>query len=113
MIVEGQVRGAIAQGVGSALLEHLVYDDSGQLLTTTYLDYLLPTATEVPPIEVEHLETPSPVTVGGIKGMGESGLIAAPAAVLNAVIDAISPFDPTIEELPLSPDHVLRAIGKA
>jgi carbon-monoxide dehydrogenase large subunit len=112
MIVEGQVRGAIAQGIGSALLEHLVYDESGQLLTTTYLDFLLPTATEVPRLDVEHIETPSPVTVGGIKGMGESGLIASPAAVLNAIIDAVSPFDPQITELPLSPDRVLRAIGK-
>src|SRR5690606_7620841 len=79
MIVEGQVYGAVAQGIGGAIYEHLVYDDQGQLLTGTYLDYLLPTMTEVPPMTVEHLESPSPVTVRGIKGMGEGGLLASPA----------------------------------
>lgn len=112
MIVEGQVRGAIAQGIGGALYESIVYSETGQPLTTTYLDYLLPTSTEVPSIEVGHLESPSPLTVGGIKGMGESGLIAAQGAVVSAVIDALDPFDPEIEELPLSPDRVLRSIGR-
>ena len=113
-IVEGQVRGAIAQGIGGAIYEQIVYDDSGQPLSTTYLDYLLPTATEVPTIEVGHLESPSPVTVGGVKGMGESGLIAAQGAVVSAVLDAISPFEPTLDvlELPLTPDRVLRLIGR-
>ncbi len=111
MIVDGQIHGAVAQGIGGTLYEHLVYDDQGQLLTGTFMDYLLPTATEVPPIQVEHLETPSPVTVQGIKGMGEGGLMASPAAVAGAVIDALAPFNPKVEELPLSPERILRAIG--
>jgi len=112
MIVEGQVRGAVAQGVGAALLEHLVYDDEAQLITTTFSDYLLPTASDVPSISVAHIETPSPVTVGGIKGMGESGLLASPAAIVNAVLDAIGPHDPAKVELPLTPERVLRLAGR-
>lgn len=112
MIVEAQVHGAITQGLGGALLEHLIYNDDGQPLTTTYMDYLVPTATEVPPIEVFHLESPSPFSIGGIKGMGEGGQIAAPAAVANAVADALAPFGARVTSLPLSPDTVLRMIGK-
>ncbi len=114
MIVDGQVRGAIAQGIGGAIYEEMVYDETAQPLSTTYLDYLLPTSTEVPEILVGHLETPSPVTVGGIKGMGESGLIAAQGSVVNAVLDAISPFEPNVDvlELPLTPDRVLRLVGR-
>jgi carbon-monoxide dehydrogenase large subunit len=114
MIVDGQVRGAIAQGIGGAIYEDMVYDETAQPLSTTYLDYLLPTATEVPEILVGHLETPSPVTMGGIKGMGESGLIAAPGSVISAVLDAIAPFEPDLDtlELPLTPDRVLRLIGR-
>jgi carbon-monoxide dehydrogenase large subunit len=113
MIVDGQVRGAIAQGIGGAIYEEIVYDEGAQPLSTTYLDYLLPTATEVPEILVGHLESPSPVTVGGIKGMGESGLIAAQGSVVSAVLDAISPFEPSLEvlELPLTPNRILQLIG--
>jgi aerobic carbon-monoxide dehydrogenase large subunit len=107
-IVEGQVHGGIAQGVGSALLEEFVYDDAGQLQTTTLLDYLVPTATDVPSIEVHHLETPSPFTVGGIKGMGEGGAIAPGAAIAAAVEDAIRPLTPAhVDRLPLTPERVL------
>ena len=112
MIVEGQVRGAVAQGVGAALLEQLVHDDHAQLLTGTFVDYLLPLASDVPPIDVYHLETPSPVTVGGIKGMGESGLMASPAAIINAVLDAIAPYDPQQLALPLTPERILRLAGR-
>ncbi len=114
MIVDGQVRGAIAQGIGGALYENAPYDEGGQPLATTYLDYLLPTATEVPSIDVGHLESPSPVSIGGIKGMGESGLIASQGAVVSAVLDALAPFEPWDEELelPLTPDRVLRIIGR-
>jgi carbon-monoxide dehydrogenase large subunit len=112
MIVEGQVRGAVAQGVGAALLEGLVYDGDGQLLTASFMDYLLPLASDVPAIEVHHMETPSPRTVGGIKGMGESGLMASPAAIINAVLDAVSPYDPALVELPLTPERVLRLAGR-
>ena len=112
MIVEAQVHGAITQGIGGALLEHLIYDQDGQPLTTTYMDYLVPTATEVPHIDVLHLETPSPFSIGGIKGMGEGGQIAAPAAVANAVADALATFGARVTALPLTPDRVLRMIGK-
>ena len=101
-IVEGQVRGAVAQGIGGALLERLAYDEDGQPTSSTLMDYLLPSATEVPAIEVLHCVSPSPLTPGGIKGMGESGLIATPAAVANAVADALAPYGARIERLPLS-----------
>jgi carbon-monoxide dehydrogenase large subunit len=104
--VDGQIRGAVAQGIGGALLEHAVYDDEGQPQASTFLDYLLPTATEVPAIEIEHLCSPSPFTPGGIKGMGESGLVATPAAVALAVEDALAPFGARVERLPLSPEVV-------
>ncbi|WP_214367296.1 xanthine dehydrogenase family protein molybdopterin-binding subunit [Pseudonocardia sp. H11422] len=112
MIVEAQVQGAIVQGIGGALFEQFVYGDDGQPLTTTYMDYLIPTSTDVPPIEVLSLESPSPFSIGGIKGMGEGGQIAAPAAVANAVADALAPFGARIRQLPLAPDYVLRLIGK-
>lgn len=110
MIVEGQVAGAVAQGVGGALYEEIVYDDDGQLLTTTLMDYLYPSATEIPDIDIQHLETPSPVTAGGVKGMGEAGSIATPAAVINAVADALSPFGVSIDRSPLTPELVLDLI---
>ena len=106
MIVEGQVHGAIAQGIGGALLEHLAYDEEGQPLATTYMDYLIPTTMEVPPIQVNHLETPSPFSIGGIKGIGEGGLISAPAAVSCAVLDALAPWNPKIRTLPVTPDRI-------
>jgi carbon-monoxide dehydrogenase large subunit len=112
MIVEGQVRGGTVQGIGLALLEHLVHDDQGQLLTTTYMDYLLPLASDAPSIEVHHLESPSPVTRGGVKGMGESALLASPAAVINAVLDAVGPHHPADVVLPLTPERVLRLAGR-
>ncbi|WP_214366405.1 xanthine dehydrogenase family protein molybdopterin-binding subunit [Pseudonocardia sp. H11422] len=112
MIVEAQVQGAIVQGIGGALFEQFVYGDDGQPLTTTYMDYLIPTSTDIPPIEVLSLESPSPFSVGGIKGMGEGGQIAAPAAVANAVADALAPFGARVRKLPLAPDYVLRLMGK-
>ena len=108
LIVDGQVHGAVAQGIGGALYEELAYDRDGQMLTGSFLDYLLPTATEVPDIAVAHIETPSPFTVGGIKGMGESGVIATPAAVANAVQDALAPFGARVTGMPLTPDVVRR-----
>jgi carbon-monoxide dehydrogenase large subunit len=106
MIVEGQVCGAVAQGIGGALLERIVYDVDGQPRTTTLMDYLLPSAAEVPAVEVDHLSSPSPLTVGGIKGMGESGLIATPAAVATAVADAVAPYGGRVDRLPLTPELV-------
>ena len=111
MIVEGQMHGAIAQGIGGALLEHLAYDSAGRPLATTLTDYLLPTSMDVPSIEIHHLETPSPFTIGGIKGVGEGGLIAAPAAVVNAVLDALAPWRPRARVLPLTPDRIAEMCG--
>lgn len=108
-IVEGQVHGATAQGIGGALYESVVYDDDGQLLTGTLLDYLLPTATEVPYLEVQHLEIPAPASPTGAKGVGEGGTLAPPAALANAVADALGiDFD----VLPLTPERVLRSIKR-
>jgi carbon-monoxide dehydrogenase large subunit len=107
-IVEGQVHGAVAQGLGEALLETVVYDEQGQLLTATLLDYALPRAADVPALEIGHLETPSPLMPGGIKGMGEGGTIGAPAALANAVADALRSYDVRVTGLPISP-QLLRA----
>jgi carbon-monoxide dehydrogenase large subunit len=110
LIVDGQVHGGTAQGIGGALLEHLVYDERGQLLSPTLMEYLLPSALDVPAIEVHHLQTPSPFTIGGIKGMGEGGAIAPLPALANAVTDALAPLGVSFDALPLSPARVLEAI---
>ena len=107
------MRGGIAQAIGQALLEEAVYDENGQLTTTTFLDYLLPTATDVPDIEIRHLETPSPHVPGGIKGMGESAMISAPAAVISAVNDAIAFLGAKLEQCPATPERIYQAIQQA
>jgi carbon-monoxide dehydrogenase large subunit len=107
-IVEGQVHGGVAQGIGGALLEHLVYDPRGQLVTTSFMDYLLPTALEIPPMDVLHLESPSPNTPGGWKGMGEGGSINAPPAILSAVNEALGRLGvPAANHTPLTPEWVM------
>jgi carbon-monoxide dehydrogenase large subunit len=106
LIVEGQVRGGLVQGIGAALLEDAVYDESAQPLATTYMDYLVPRSGDVCTIEVDHIVTPSARTFGGMKGMAEGTAIAAPAAVLNAVADALSPFGFEVTRLPLSPQAI-------
>jgi carbon-monoxide dehydrogenase large subunit len=111
LIVDGQVQGGTVQGIGGALLEHLVYDDTGQLLTQTLMEYLLPSAVDVPKIEVHHLQTPSSFTIGGIKGMGEGGAIAPLPALANAVTDALASLGVAIDALPLSPERVRAAIA--
>jgi carbon-monoxide dehydrogenase large subunit len=113
MVVDGQLIGAAAQGVGGALYEELRYDEDGNFLAGNLLDYLYPSTLEIPPIEVGHLQTPSPVTDGGVKGCGEGGTIATPAAVVNAVVDALSPFAVSVERTPLDPSHVLSLIREA
>jgi carbon-monoxide dehydrogenase large subunit len=102
-IVEGQIHGAVAQGIGEALGERIVYDESGQLVTGTLMDYALPTAAGLPAFTIGHLETPSPLTPGGYKGMGEGGTIGAPAAVANAVADAVKPLGLSVTTLPILP----------
>jgi 2-furoyl-CoA dehydrogenase large subunit len=103
LIVDGQVRGGFAHGVGAALFERVVYDEDGNLLTGTFMDYLCPTAADVPPLRMEHLETPSPFTALGAKGLGEGTTMSAPVAIANAVADAIG-VDGV--ELPLTPARV-------
>src|SRR3546814_17422728 len=88
MIVEGQIVGSIAQGIGTALYEEIPYDENGQPLATTFADYLMPTAPEIPEITIVHIVPPSPYTEYGMKGMGEGGAISPPAAIANAVRDA-------------------------
>ena len=100
MIADGQVHGGIAQGIGNALLEEIIYDDNGGILTATLADYLPPTAREIPDIELHHIETPSVNSITKAKGLGEGGAIGAPAAVINAINDALSPFGVEINEMP-------------
>jgi carbon-monoxide dehydrogenase large subunit len=110
LIVAGQTRGALAQGVGAALLEEVVYDADGQLLTASMVDYLLPSAPEVPELEMVHLDTQAPNTLGGFRGMGEGGTIGSPAAIANAVADALSPLGIEISELPVTPERIFQLI---
>ena len=109
-VVEGQIAGGVVQGIGGVLLEHLAYDEDGNPLSTTFMDYLLPTATDVPEIEYGHIETPS-AGPGGYKGVGEGGAIGAPPAVVNAIADALSPFGVKITRLPLGPAQILDLLG--
>jgi aerobic carbon-monoxide dehydrogenase large subunit len=113
MIVEGQVRGGVAQGIAAALYERLVYDDEGQLVTSTLMDYLVPTAMEIPAVEILHLETPCEYTETGAKGMGEGGTMGAPAAIASAVADALSHLDIEIDHLPITPDRLRAEIKRA
>jgi carbon-monoxide dehydrogenase large subunit len=110
LLVEGQIHGAVAQGLGEALLEELVYDAEGQLLTGTLMDYALPKADDLPAFEIGHLETPSPRMPGGFKGMGEGGTIGAPATLANAVADALRHVPVT--RLPLRREDLVRPNGQ-
>jgi carbon-monoxide dehydrogenase large subunit len=113
MIVDGQVHGGVAQGIGAALYEEVVYDETGQLLTASLADYVIPSAGEVPAIETIHLDTASPSTLGGFRGMGEGGTVGAPAAIANALADALAPLGIEIFELPMTPERLYRAIEAA
>jgi carbon-monoxide dehydrogenase large subunit len=112
--VQGQMLGGIAQGIGEALTEEVIYDSQGQLLTGNLIDYLIPTVLETPSrIGLDHIETPSPINPLGAKGVGESGIIGSPVAIANAVENALSPFGVTISELPLKPSYVWQLIQKS
>jgi carbon-monoxide dehydrogenase large subunit len=113
LIVDGQVHGGVAQGIGAALYEEVVYDDQGQINTASLADYLVPSACEVPPMQVIHLESLSPTTLGGFRGMGEGGTIGAPAAIANALADALAPLGIEINELPVTPERLFRLIEAA
>jgi carbon-monoxide dehydrogenase large subunit len=113
LIVDGQVHGGVAQGIGAALLEEVVHDQQGQALTASLVDYLVPSAAELPAIEVVHVESESPSTLGGFRGMGEGGTIGAPAAIANAVADALSPLGVDIDTLPATPERLFRLVTQA
>ena len=113
MLIDGQVHGGVAHGIGQALYEQIVYDAEGQLVTGSFVDYALPTAAEVPSFETDRTETPSPVNSLGVKGIGEAGTIAASPAVLNAVVDALRPLGVDYIDMPLTPMRVWQAIEEA
>jgi carbon-monoxide dehydrogenase large subunit len=113
MIVDGQVAGGVAQGIGAALFEELPFDESGQPVCGSFVDYLLPTAADLPEFEIHHLCTPTTRTPTGAKGMGEGGTIGAPAAVLNAVNDALAHVGASVGRIPVRPADVVAAIAAA
>ncbi|MFZ3359781.1 MAG: molybdopterin cofactor-binding domain-containing protein, partial [Xanthobacteraceae bacterium] len=112
MIVEGQVHGGIAHGVGNALLEWMGYDASGQPVTTTFADYLLPTATDLPKFETLYKESPSPHNPLGVKGVGEVGVIPAAAAVISAIENALAPYGVRIGQMPIMPHEIVALIAR-
>jgi carbon-monoxide dehydrogenase large subunit len=113
MIVDGQVLGGLAQGIGTALYEEMPFDREGQPLAATLADYLLPGTTDVPDVRLEHMETPSPWTTFGQKGIGESGAIGPPAAIVNAINDALAGIGAEVTDLPATPERILAAIHVA
>jgi aerobic carbon-monoxide dehydrogenase large subunit len=113
MIVDGQIHGGVAQGIANALLEEIVYDETGNIITATLADYMPPTAREIPPIEIHHLDTIAQASITKAKGLGEGGAIGAPAAVVNAINDALSPFGVSIDELPATPRRIRAALRLA
>ncbi|TMG76626.1 MAG: xanthine dehydrogenase family protein molybdopterin-binding subunit, partial [Betaproteobacteria bacterium] len=113
MIVDGQVHGGVVQGIANALYEEIKYDEYGNLLTTSLADYLPPTLAEVPEIEIHHFETLSDATITKSKGVGEGGAIGAPAAVVNAIVDALSPFGIEFYEMPVTPPRIRQKLREA
>jgi carbon-monoxide dehydrogenase large subunit len=113
LIVDGQVQGGVAHGIGNALFEWMKYDADAQPLTTSFQDYLLPAAPDVPGCTIEHVETPNPLNPLGVKGAGEGGTIPAPAAIISAIEDALSPFGVRFAQMPLPPDQIVDALRKA
>jgi carbon-monoxide dehydrogenase large subunit len=114
MVVDGQLHGGIAQGIGGALMEEIVYDEAAQLQGASFMDYALPKADQLPPLDVAQLAYPSAINELGVKGVGESGAIAPGAALANAVEDALADYGITIRELPITPARLfslLRAKG--
>lgn len=113
MIVDGQVHGGVAQGIGQALYEHAIYDEAGQLITGSMTDYAVPNMTQIPTVETARTETPCPHNLTGIKGVGETGTIASSQAVVNAVVDALSPLGIKHIDMPLTPERVWKAMQAA
>ena len=112
-LIDGQIHGGVVHGIGQALYERIHYDDDGQLVTGTFVDYALPSAADVPSFETDRTETPSPVNSLGVKGVGEAGTIAATPAIVNAVIDALRPLGVDFMNMPLSPQNVWATIQSA
>jgi 2-furoyl-CoA dehydrogenase large subunit len=113
MIAEGQIYGGALHGLGGALYEEMAYDDDGQMLSGTFMDYLVPTASEAPEIDIAHVVSPSPLTTLGSKGLGESSSMTVPAVLANAVSDALSPLGIRITELPITPTRLWQLIRQA
>jgi len=111
--VHGQVVGGVVHGIGNALLEELVYDENGQLLSANLGEYLLPLASDLPKIEVHHTETPSPRNPLGVKGAGEGGTLPAIAAIASAVEDALKPFGVQVKQVPITPMRVVEWLAAA
>lgn len=112
MLVDEQMRGAIVQGIGGALFEECLYDENGLMINASMADYLVPMSSEMPDIEVAHIQTPTASSKLGAKGAGEAGTAGAPAAVMNAINDALSPFNALVLSQPITPEKILRALGK-
>ena len=113
LIVDGQIIGGVAQGLGQALLEHAAYDADGQPTAVTLADYLVPSCSDIPRIEIHHIESPSPLSLGGFKGMGEGGAVNPPAAIANAITDALSPFGIAVNHTPITPEWIALAVAAA
>jgi carbon-monoxide dehydrogenase large subunit len=113
MIVEGQVIGGVAQGIAQALFEEVVYKEDGQLASGTFIDYMVPSAAEMPPMIIDGTITPSPTNPMGVKGIGEAGTIASSGAVINAICDALAPLGITHVDMPASPDRLWKTIQEA
>ncbi len=113
MIADGQAHGGVAQGIGVALMEEVVHDDNGQVLTASLVDYVVPSAVEVPSMDVVHVEAELPGTIGGFRGLGEGGTIGAPACIANAISDALSPLGIEITEIPATPERIFRLVEEA
>jgi carbon-monoxide dehydrogenase large subunit len=110
MLAEGQMIGGLAQGLGEATLERIVYDEDGQLVTASFMDYAMPRAVNMPRLELSKIETPSPFNALGAKGVGEAGCVGVPAAIVNAVVDALSPFGVTHLDMPLTSEKIWKAM---
>ncbi|HEY7544254.1 MAG TPA: molybdopterin cofactor-binding domain-containing protein, partial [Blastocatellia bacterium] len=113
LLVEGQIHGGIVQALGQALYEEVVYDEQGQLVTGTLMDYAVPKAAHAPRFELDSTETPSPVNPMGVKGVGEAGTIGATPAIVNAVVDALAPFGVRHLDMPIRPEAVWRIVNKS
>ena len=113
MLVEGQIHGGAVQGLGGILCEAVAYDANGQLLSGSFMDYAMPIAAEMPDFKIVHMHSPSPLNPLGVKGVGEGGAVAPPAAIANAICDALSPFNAEFNATPIKPEQIVKAVRQA